>query len=213
MKRTSSNLTQQCSPCSITCSTITGRIRGFFHSAFPRQSVARVLQPLPHTEKTVVFSILQDDHGALFFTSLPKNVQLPKASGWVEWNGLRGCKSLSPHYYCRIRCGRQRADVAILWVYCLRNLLFWGRMRSSDPSAWISQGWKILFYIKDFLLSACFRTILVRPLKVSDDCLCAYPHLWINVVLNHCLKLEKRAFGAQQLLLQNGVSLLTGNTG
>lgn len=118
----------------------------------------------------------------------PETWCLPKASRWVKRYGLRGCKSLSPHYYCRVWCRWQRADTAILWVCCLRSLLFWARIGSSpDPAAWVNEDWKIeqpgLFYVRGFLLSTCFPATLVRPHnKVSVNSLCAYPQLWINWV-------------------------------
>lgn len=172
MKRICSKVTQYCSPWSVAHSTITGRIsRGFFHWAFPRQSVTRVLQPLPHTKrKQLWFSPFCKTVLMLYSLPVcPKMCCLLKASRWVKWYG---CKSLSPHYYCRVRCRWWRADIAILWVYCLRNLLFWDGIRSSpDPAAWVSEDWKIeppgFFCVNDFLLCVCFPTLLVKPQKQS----------------------------------------------
>lgn len=140
MKGICSKLTQQ--PWCVAHSASTGRIiRGFPHWAFPRQRVTRVLQPPAHTwRKPLLFSPSCKAAMVLHSSPVcPKMCCLQEASRQVQHSSLRGCKSLSPHYYCRGRCGWWRADIAVLWVGCWRNLLFWARIWSSpDPAAWVS---------------------------------------------------------------------------
>lgn len=115
---------------------------------------------------------------------------LLNGSRWVKRCGLRGCKSISPHYYCRVRCGWWRADIAILWVRCLRSLSLGKHGVFPDPVAWINEDWKTqqpeIFSAKGFLLFTRVPTILVRPHhKVM---LVGLPSFMAKLVLYHYLK-------------------------
>lgn len=134
-----------------------------------------------------------------FLPACPEMCCLLNGSRWVKRCGLRGCKSISPHYYCRVRCGWWRADIAILWVRCLRSLSLGKHGVFPDPVAWINEDWKTqqpeIFSAKGFLLFTRVPTILVRPHhKVM---LVGLPSFMAKLVLYHYLKL--RVLAAQQL--------------